>query len=127
MSDILFEDNDVLEADRGMALYVSDGTCLENVRYVNNRFERNHPDSKRMMFHFTVNARRPATPLGTIRNVEVRDCFFLEPFPKAPEIKAPEAGHLENIVFENLTVAGKAILSPEQIGLKIVNASVQFK
>lgn len=127
MSDILFEDNDVLEADRGMALYVSDGTCLENVRYVNNRFERNHPDSKRMMFHFTVNARRPGTPLGVIRNVEVRDCFFLAPYPKAPEIKAPEAGHLENIVFENLTVAGKAILSPEQIGLKTENACVQFK
>lgn len=40
----------------GMALYVSDGTALSDVHYLNNRFERNHPDSKRMMFQFSVNA-----------------------------------------------------------------------
>ena len=127
MSDIAFEDNDVLESDRGMALYVSDGTALSGVRYRNNRFERNHPDSKRMMFHITVNGRRKDSPIGSIRDVEISGCSFLAPFPKAPEIKCPAEGDIEGIVFERLTVGGEPILAPEQIGLKCVNASVTFR
>ena len=127
MSEITFEDNDVLESDRGMALYVSDGTALSNVRYLNNRFERNHPDSKRMMFQFSVNARRKDSPVGSIRGVEVRNCTYLAPFPKAPEIKCPAKGGIEGVVFENLTVGGEKVLTPEQIGLKCVNAEAAFK
>ncbi len=127
MSGITFEDNDVLESDRGMALYVSDGTALSDVRYLNNRFERNHPDSKRMMFQFSVNARRKDSPIGSIRGVEIRNCSFRAPFPKAPEIKCPARGDIEGIVFENLTVGGKKILAPEQIALKCVNAEATFK
>lgn len=127
MSNITFEDNDVLESDRGMALYVSDGTALSDVRYRNNRFERSHPDSKRMMFHFVVNRRKENSPVGSIRNVEIRDCSFLTPFPKAPEIKCPARGDIEGVVFENLTVGGEKILTPGQIGLKCVNAEVTFK
>lgn len=127
MSNITFEDNDVLESDRGMALYVSDGTALSDVRYRNNRFERSHPDSKRMMFHFVVNRRKENSPVGSIRNVEIRDCSFLTPFPKTPEIKCPARGDIEGVVFENLTVGGKKILTPGQIGLKCVNAEVTFK
>ena len=127
MSNITFEDNDVLESDRGMALYVSDGTALSDVRYRNNRFERSHPDSKRMMFHFVVNRRKENSPVGSIRNVEIRDCSFLTPFPKAPEIKCPARGDIEGVAFENLTVGGEKILTPGQIGLKCVNAEVTFK
>lgn len=127
MSGITFEDNDVLESDRGMALYVSDGTALSGVLYRNNRFERNHPDSKRMMFQFSVNARRKDSPVGSIRGVEIRDCSFRVPFPKAPEIKCPARGDIEGIVFENLTVGGEKILAPEQIGLKCINAEAVFK
>ncbi len=127
MSGITFEDNDVLESDRGMALYVSDGTALSGVLYRNNRFERNHPDSKRMMFQFSVNARRKDSPVGSIRGVEIRDCSFRVPFPKAPEIKCPARGDIEGIVFENLTVGGEKVLAPEQIGLKCVNAEAVFK
>lgn len=127
MSGITFENNDVLESDRGMALYVSDGTALSGVLYRNNRFERNHPDSKRMMFQFSVNARRKDSPVGSIRSVEIRDCSFRVPFPKAPEIKCPAWGDIEGIVFENLTVGGEKVLAPEQIGLKCVNAEAVFK
>ena len=117
----------MLESDRGMALYVSDGTALSGVLYRNNRFERNHPDSKRMMFQFSVNARRKDSPVGSIRGVEIRDCSFRVPFPKAPEIKCPARGDIEGIVFENLTVGGEKVLAPEQIGLKCVNAEAVFK
>lgn len=127
MSKITFEDNDVLESDRGMALYVSDGTALSDVRYLNNRFERNHPDSKRMMFQFSVNARRKDSPVGSIRGVKIRNCSFRRPFPKVPEIKCPARGGIEDVVFENLTVGGEKIFSPEQIGLKCVNAETSFK
>ena len=127
MSDITFEENDVLESDRGMALYVSDGTALSDVHYRNNRFERNHPDSKRMMFQFVVNARRKDSPIGSIRGVEIRNCTYQTAFPKAPEIKCPNKGDIEGIVFENLVVGGERIVNPAQIGLKCTNAEVRFE
>ena len=80
-----------------------------------------------MMFQFSVNARRKDSPIGSIRGVEIRNCSFRTPFPKAPEIKCPVRGGIEGVVFENLTVGGKKILVPEQIGLKCVNAETSFK
>ena len=108
MSGITFEDNDVLESDRGMALYVSDGTALSDVRYLNNRFERNHPDSKaddvpvlgqRPPERLPRSARSAASRSGTAPSGP--------PLPKAPEIKCPVRGGIEGVVFENLTVGGE--------------------
>ena len=39
MKDILFENNQVIESDRGMALYARDGTHMHNIRFIGNRFE----------------------------------------------------------------------------------------
>lgn len=129
MEDILFEDNDVLLSDRGMALYVSDGTDLRRVRYIDNRFERCYEKGKgkRMMFQFQVNPRHDDSPVGAIRDVLVRNCSFVSPFPKSPELECPAEGDIEDIVFENLQVGGKPVLSPEQIGLKTVNAKAVFR
>ncbi len=46
MKNIIFENNDVIESDRGMAIYVSDGAILDSILFQNNRFERNHPDQQ---------------------------------------------------------------------------------
>ena len=127
MEDIVFEDNDVLLSDRGMALYVSDGTDLRRVRYLDNRFERCCHKGKRMMFQFQVNPRHDDSPVGAIRDVIVRNCSFAAPFPKSPEIECPAEGDIEGIVFENLQVGGRTILSPGQIGLKTVNAKAVFR
>ncbi len=115
MSNILFENNDVLESDRGMALYVSDGVTLDNIRYLNNRFERNYPDAKRAGFYFQVNKRNEESKPGQIKNILVRDCVFYTAFPKPSVIEGLDSTHgVENITIENLIVEGKKVITPQE-------------
>ncbi len=114
MSNILFENNDVLESDRGMALYVSDGATLDNIRFLNNRFERNYPDAKRAGFYFQVNKRNEESKLGQIKNILIRDCVFYTAFPKPSVIEGLDSTHgVENITIENLIVEGKQVNTPQ--------------
>jgi len=126
MRNILFEDNDVLECDRGMALYCSDGAHFDNIRYVNNRFERNHPDAKQMWMNFTVNRRTPNSKLGKMTNILVKDCMFYRAFPKKSEIKYPEPGTGIELTIDNLALGGQKITTSEQAGFVIENAKVTF-
>ena len=127
MKNILFEDNDVLESDRGMALYCSDGAHFDNIRYINNRFERNHPDAKQMWMNFTVNRRNPDSKLGRMTNILVKDCMFYRAFPKNSEIKYPESGVGIEVTIDNLKLGGQKITSVEQAGFVIENATVMFR
>lgn len=127
MKNILFEDNDVIESDRGMALYCSDGARFENIRYINNRFERNHPDSKQCGIQFVVNKRKPESRIGSINDVLVKDCVFECHFPKMSDVKAVEGTEGLQVVFDNLVIAGKKCLTAEDAKMKIKNSEVQFK
>lgn len=115
MRNILFENNDVVECDRGLALYCNDGAVFENVRFVNNRIERNFPDSQRKAIHFSIKDRNGA---GYIRNILVKDCHFLEAFPKGSAMDGLDDEHcIDGIVFENVTVGGKKVLEPAGLGI----------
>jgi len=127
MKNILFEDNDVLECDRGMALYCSDGAHFDNIRYINNRFERNHPDAKQMWMNFTVNRRNPNSKLGKMTNVLVKDCMFYRAFPKKSEIKYPEPGTGIELTIDNLMFEGQKLNSAELVGMVTENATVKFR
>lgn len=116
MRNILFENNDVVECDRGLALYCNDGAVFENVRFVNNRIERNFPDSQRKAIHFSIKDRYGA---GYIRNVLVKDCHFLEAFPKGGAIDGLDGEHcIDGIVFDNVTVEGKKVQTSADLGIK---------
>jgi len=127
MKNILFEDNDVLESDRGMALYCSDGAHFDSIRFINNRFERNHPDAKQMWMNFTVNRRNPSSPLGRMTHVLVKDCHFYNEFPKKSEIKYPDAHTGIEVTVDNLMFRGQRLTSTEQAGIVAENAKVTFK
>lgn len=127
MQNILFEDNDVIESDRGMALYVSDGTSLVNVSFVGNRFERNHPDAKQAGIHFVVNRRSEKSPLGEMKNILVKDCAFETAFPKRSEVKYPEKSEGVEVVFDNLTIGGVKMTSPKEANMNVQNANVIFR
>ncbi|MCL6101325.1 MAG: glycosyl hydrolase family 28 protein [Bacteroidetes bacterium] len=108
MRNILFENNDVLESDRGMALYDSDGAVFENIRFINNRFERNYPDAKRAGFYFQVNKRNKESKPGQIKNILVRDCVFYTAFPKPSVIEGLDSTHcIENVTIDNLQIEAK--------------------
>jgi len=107
MKDIFFENNDVIESDRGMSLYCSDGAVFQNIRYINNRFEDNYPDAKRSGMNFTITKRNPGSKPGQIRDVIVQDCSFSKPFPQTSEIFGFDKDHRIQITIKNLQIGGK--------------------
>ena len=127
MRNIVFENNDVLESDRGMALYVSDGAILKGIRYIGNRFERNHPDAKQAGIHFVVNRRRSDSKLGKIKEVLIRDCSFEMPFPEHSKIKYPGPDEGIEVLIENLKIRGKKVSSLSEARIDVQNASVSIQ
>lgn len=128
MTDILFEDNDVLEADRGISLYCYDGAECTNIRWVGNRIERHYPDAKQSPFNIGLRQRMPECPLGRI-DVEIRDTEVLGFFPKPSRISGPKGGDPERVRvrFENLRIGGGRITDAGQGKFSVENASVTFK
>lgn len=118
MKKILFENNDVVECDRGMALYCSDGALYEDIRYVNNRFEDSYPDAKQSFMNFTITKRNPDSKAGIIRNVVVKDCSFMHPFPKMSELKGFDKDHALSVIIENMVVGGKLCTNYNTAGIK---------
>lgn len=127
MRNIVFENNDVLESDRGMALYVSDGAVFEHIQYISNRFERNHPDAKQAGIHFVVNRRNPDSKLGKMKDILIQDCSFEIPFPKHSEIKYPGPDEGIEVRIENLKIRGKRVSSLSEARIDVQNASVSIQ
>ncbi len=119
MRNILFEDNDVLESDRGMALYVSDGAKLEAIQFINNRFERNYPDAKQAGLYFQVNMRNADSKIGHIKNILIKDCVFYRSFPKLSQIAGLDRAHrIENITIDNLVIESEKVNSLQDAGIQ---------
>lgn len=115
MSNILFENNDVIECDRAMALYCRDGATFENIRFINNRIERNYRDRQPMILQFYINKR---SGQGKIKNVLIKDCSVLQTFPMGSQIYGLDERHtIEDVVFDNFVVAGKKVLTLEDLGI----------
>lgn len=116
MRNITFKNNDVIECDRGIAVYVSDGAVLDNIRYVNNRFGRNYPDSQQKAIHVLVNKRNPDSLLGRIDHLMIRDCSFETVFPQKSVIKYDGEGEGINVTVKNLKIAGRKVAGHDGTG-----------
>ncbi|WEK21384.1 MAG: glycosyl hydrolase family 28 protein [Candidatus Pedobacter colombiensis] len=127
ISNVLFEDNDVVMSDRGMALYCSDGALYQNIRYVNNRFESNYPDAKKMGIQFVINKRNADSKAGKMENVSITNCKFYTPFPAASEIKGLDDAHQIAVKIDNLEINGKKCLTLSDAAIKTTFATVEVK
>ncbi len=117
MSDIRFENNDVVECDRAFALYCNDGAVFEDIVFANNRIERNWPDSQRRGIHFRISRRAGE---GQIRRVTISDCHFLVPFPKPDEVAGLDESHIiDGLTLRNVKVGDKVLKSLEDWNAKI--------
>lgn len=127
MKNILFENNDVIESDRGIALYVSDGATLSNIIYRNNRFERNYPDQQKKAIHVAVSKRNEDSKLGEIKDVLIQDCTFERSWPKKSlvQFEGDRIGIIMTI--ENLMIGGKRINSPEEVNIETVHSQIIFR
>ncbi|MBR5702626.1 MAG: right-handed parallel beta-helix repeat-containing protein [Bacteroidales bacterium] len=126
MKNIVFEDNDVLMSDRGMAVYVADGAHVENVLYTNNRFENYTEKGKMTGFEFSVKKRKADSPVGSISGLVIRDCSYEKSFPKESSIKGLAESE-PAIQFINLSIAGKKIESVKQGKIAVSNSKVTFE
>jgi len=106
MKDITFENNDVLEADRSMTLYCYDGASYENIRFINNRFERTHPDRCQCGLHFRIRKRRDWSGSGVLKQILIKDCSFSHAFPNLAQITGLDDNHRIELTIENLTIEG---------------------
>jgi hypothetical protein len=117
MRDIRFIDNQVIESDRGMALYARDGTHMHAIRFVGNRFERPYPDYQQRLIDFRITERHGRS---RISDVLIKDNIADGRWAQASLIRglAGDAG-ISGVVFENLVYAGRQCRSPQDLGLEI--------
>lgn len=127
MKNITFINNDILECDRGMAIYVNDGAALDSISFINNRFERNHPDAQKKAIHFEVDKRNPDSRLGNIKSVLIKDCTFLKAFPNKSVIEFHGEKTGINVIIENLVISGKKVETLESASINAINSTVNFK
>lgn len=112
MTNILFENNDVIVSDRGIVFYCNDGATFRNIQFVNNRFEYSYIKGQQRGIHFVIRNRYGK---GNIDSVLVKDNVFYQAFPKPSEIYGlDETSLIQNVIFENLVIAGKKINSFEE-------------
>ena len=128
ISNVLFENNDVIQSDRGMAIYCTDGAEISNICYINNRFEENYPDLKQMGIQFRTNKRTPESRVGIIKNVLVKDCSFQMQFPNPSEITGFDNNHKTKVTFENFMINGIKRLNVVDANISPANFSdINFK
>lgn len=117
---VTFEDNDVLHADRALALYARRG-FIEGARYIGNAAEYVGDDIKRQTLVFLVSKVGPGgetSPAGTspsagyIKDVLVDGFTACRPSPEPSVIGGDGPGHtVSDVVIRNYYLAGQPVRS----------------
>ncbi|MCG2613523.1 glycosyl hydrolase family 28 protein [Terrimonas sp. NA20] len=116
MRDIIFQNNYIVMADRGLVLYCYDGARFENVQFLNNYFEKGFADFEKKAIHFSIKER---SGKGVIRDVLVKDCYFSSDFHSAIAINGLSKGHeVEGLVFENICLLGKKVTTVSGLNIQ---------
>lgn len=130
---IVFEDNDIIEADRVIGINVRDKAVVDGVLFKNIRSEYNYPDRKQMGINIYITRREDNQSwTGKIQNVTVEDCSFEQKFPKKFQITRVES-HAKavdlQVTFKNLTIENKKIksLDSNYFNRSKCNGIIQFE
>ncbi len=108
IKNITFKNNDILLCDRGMSLYIHDGTRLSYVNFIGNHFEDHVYDNRQRMVDFGIRKRNPNSDIGSISDILVKDCKFYKKWPKPSTIKGFDDQHpVKNVTFENFRIGNK--------------------
>jgi polygalacturonase len=127
MKNIVFENNDVIESDRGIAIYVSDGAILSHIIYRNNHFEKNYPDQQKKAIHMVVSKRTPDSKLGEIKDLLIKDCYFENFFPKSSMIKYEGDKCGIRLTINNLVINGSQLNSVEAARIDTIQSKITFE
>jgi hypothetical protein len=133
MRQILFENNDIIEADRVMGINVRDRATVDGVIFRNNRSEYNYPDRLSMPINiYLVKRDKNQTYTGKIKNVLIEDCSFEQMFPNKIEVSRHKTftseGDIE-LIFRNLTISKQVIKSVDAayFNLEKSNGTIVFQ
>lgn len=123
--DVVFADNDIVNADVGIAVWCWRGGTVDGAQWVNNHFEaigvvpKESPHKKETAIRLTIrNVNNEG--LGHIRNLLIKDNTFERFSPNDAMLQGGDDAHLiENVTFENLVVAGKKRMSDEDARMTV--------
>jgi len=105
MTNIVFENNEVIHADRGIVVYCYRGATIENPQWINNCFERIGDNTKEMNMEIKI---QDDGGRGYLNNVFIKDNIFERFSPNPSRLRGLDGEHvLDGVVFDNLVIAGK--------------------
>lgn len=117
MHDIVFENNDIVRADRTLYLLSCDGAIVENITARNIRVEHIGGDNSELMFFMEVKKRGG---LGLIRDVKIENWTAEKPAPKGSRFDGfSQQNGISNVVFENIVIDGKKAESTADLKLSM--------
>jgi polygalacturonase len=122
LSNITFAQNDVVHADRAIALYMADGSILNNVNYLNNTSEFIGGDSKQRLIDIAISDR---TGIGSINNVNITN-YTAYQFSPGSSVIAGMGGNVVGVTFKNLNVAGTPINNVSAAMIIARDANINF-
>jgi len=125
--DVVFENNDIIHADRGITIRCYLGETIEQSKWINNHFEYICDDIKQMNMEIKI---QDEGGKGHINNILIKDCIFERVAPMPSELKGLDSSHeINGITFDNLVIGGKKCtsLSDAQINTNEHVRGVIFK
>ena len=126
ISDVTFENNEIVESDRGMSLYSRDGAIFKNIYYTGNHFEKMFADNRQRILDFDVEERNITDvpdyvkKAGQIKNVVISNCIYDYTGKKKGTISGFNKDHkITGIHFIDFKVNGKYCWSLKDAGIEI--------
>jgi hypothetical protein len=105
MTNIVFEDNEVVHADRGIVVYCYRGATIQGPKWINNYFEYIGDDIKQMNMEIKI---QDEGGRGHLDNVLIKDNTFESFSPNPSKLRGLDAFHvIDGITFDDLVIAGK--------------------
>ncbi len=120
ISEVNFDNNDIVQADRFIALWNDGGSTIHHVRARYNRTETIGVRDNKNFFYFYIR-----TMAGYVRDIEVNGLQALTRAPNESRLEGWDAAHpVSNFVVKNMYVAGLPMTTVANIPLVNRNAFV---
>jgi len=119
IANIVFENNEVVHADRGIVVYCYRGASIENPKWINNYFEFIGDNSKRMNMEIKI---QDDGGKGYLNDVLIKDNTFERFSPNQSRLHGLDSIHvISGVTFDNLVIAGKKRMSPADAQISVNN------
>ncbi len=120
MRDILFENNDILEARRAFIISIMDGHEYRNLRFIGNRIEKLLPGKTQFPVHVHIRRRSAENGGGRIQDILFQDLSVEEEYPQPSKLTGLTAENdIRGIHFVNYTIAGRVRLNAADANVQI--------